>query len=129
MQQERRLPENQENSREDAKLEFEHTVALQFDVGPKLSYSGPVVQYQGVVACYPGKRLTKAFDLSFDLNSRVSILRSSDLISCVCTRICNGGNGGSDDGSHGGSNVTSKATRQPQRHVQSGVVAASQFTK
>jgi len=60
--------------RNDAKLEFEHTVALQFDVGPKLSYSGPVFQCRGVVAGYPGKRLTRAFDLSLDLNSRVAIL-------------------------------------------------------
>lgn len=58
----------------DAKLEFDKVVDLHFDVGPKLTYSGPLLQCRGVVAGYPGKRLTKPFDLSLDLTSRVAIL-------------------------------------------------------
>jgi ATP-binding cassette subfamily F protein 3 len=60
--------------RNNAKLEFENTVALHFEVGPKLTYSGPLLQCRGVVAGYPGKRITKPFDLSLDLASRVAIL-------------------------------------------------------
>lgn len=60
--------------RNDAKLEFENLVALHFDVGPRLNYSGPLLQCRGVVAGYPGKRLTKSFDLSLDLSSRIAIL-------------------------------------------------------
>eukprot|EP00931_Biecheleriopsis_adriatica_P005575 TRINITY_DN107074_c0_g1_i1.p1 TRINITY_DN107074_c0_g1~~TRINITY_DN107074_c0_g1_i1.p1 ORF type:complete len:784 (+),score=139.03 TRINITY_DN107074_c0_g1_i1:40-2352(+) len=60
--------------RNDAKLEFENVVSLDFDVGPQLTYAGPLLQCRGVVAGYPGKRLTKPFDLSLDLNSRIAIL-------------------------------------------------------
>eukprot|EP00929_Paragymnodinium_shiwhaense_P027238 TRINITY_DN16024_c0_g1_i1.p1 TRINITY_DN16024_c0_g1~~TRINITY_DN16024_c0_g1_i1.p1 ORF type:complete len:745 (-),score=130.85 TRINITY_DN16024_c0_g1_i1:340-2574(-) len=60
--------------RTSAKLEFETTVEMHFEVGPKLTYSGPLLQCRGVVAGYPGKQLTKPFDLSLDLQSRVAIL-------------------------------------------------------
>lgn len=65
---------NVRRKRNNAKLEFEKSVTLHFVAGPKLTYSGPLLQCRGVVAGYPGKRLTKAFDLSLDLSSRIAIL-------------------------------------------------------
>jgi ATPase subunit of ABC transporter with duplicated ATPase domains len=58
----------------DARLEFEKMVDMHFEVGPKLTYSGPLMECRGVVVGYPDKRLTARFDLSLDLNSRIAIL-------------------------------------------------------
>jgi ATP-binding cassette subfamily F protein 3 len=57
-----------------AKLEFEKDVYLQIEVGPKLTYTGPLMQCRGVVAGYPGKRLTKAIDFDLNMTSRVAII-------------------------------------------------------